>query len=85
MTQNHDGRKKTLNYSRNLNPAPWYSFQVGHGVFADNDSVGVSCTGLGESFMKVGVARRVGYLVEDKGLSPREVNNWENYKQHVTS
>ena len=54
-------------------------------MFADNDSVGVSCTGLGESFMKVGVARRVGYLVEDKGLSPSEVNNWENYKQHVTS
>ena len=44
-------------------------------MFADNDSVGVSCTGLGESFMKVGVARRVGYLVEDKGLSPREVTN----------
>lgn len=41
-------------------------------MFADNDSVGVSGTGVGESFMKVGVARRVSYLVENMGLSPNE-------------
>lgn len=39
---------------------------VGHGVFADNYSAGVSCTGQGEAFMKAGVARRVAYNIEDK-------------------
>ena len=36
-----------------------FNAQVGHGVFADNLSVGVSCTGDGESFMKMGIARFV--------------------------
>ena len=34
-------------------------------------SVGVSCTGTGETFMRAGVARRVGWLVE-QGSSAQE-------------
>ena len=48
---------------------------VGHGVFADNDSVGVSCTGVGEAFIKVGVARRVGVNVQDWGMTPDDAIN----------
>jgi len=44
---------------------------VGHGVFADNESVGVSCTGTGETFMRSGVARRIGWLVE-QGIGAQE-------------
>ncbi len=38
--------------------------QVGHGVFADDQSAGVSCTGEGEAFMKTGIARRVASNAE---------------------
>ena len=44
--------------------------QIGHGVFADNLSAGVSCTGVGESFIKLGVARRVASNIADLGYSP---------------
>ena len=44
---------------------------VGQGVFADDESVAVSCTGTGETFMRAGVARRIGYKVEE-GLSAQE-------------
>ena len=33
------------------------------GVFADDLSVAVSCTGTGETFMRAGVARRAAYMV----------------------
>ena len=39
---------------------PHLKFQ---GVFADDFSVAVSCTGTGETFMRAGVARRAAYLV----------------------
>lgn len=38
---------------------------VGHGVFADNESAAVSCTGTGETFMKAGVGRRIAWRVEE--------------------
>jgi len=47
---------------------------LGQGVFADDFSVAVSCTGTGETFMRAGVARRAAYLVEDLGLSAQEAS-----------
>ena len=44
------------------------------GVFADDLSVAVSCTGTGETFMRAGVARRAAYMVEDLGLSAQEAS-----------
>jgi beta-aspartyl-peptidase (threonine type) len=44
---------------------------VGCGNYADSQSAGVSCTGWGESIMKVALARRVCEGVEN-GLSPRD-------------
>ena len=36
-------------------------------------SAGVSCTGTGETFMKAGVARRVGWLVEQGSTAQEAV------------
>merc|ERR1719367_2108481 len=47
---------------------------LGQGVFADDLSVAVSCTGTGETFMRAGVARRAAYMVEDLGLSAEEAS-----------
>jgi len=47
---------------------------LGQGVFADDLSVAVSCTGTGETFMRAGVARRAAYMVEDLGLSAQEAS-----------
>jgi beta-aspartyl-peptidase (threonine type) len=41
---------------------------VGAGVFADNASCAVSCTGVGEHFLRTSLARTVGFLIEDMGL-----------------
>lgn len=41
---------------------------IGAGVFADNASCAVSCTGVGEHFLRMSVARTVGFLVEEKGM-----------------
>jgi beta-aspartyl-peptidase (threonine type) len=41
---------------------------VGAGVFADNRSCAVSCTGVGEHFLRTSLARTVGFLIEDLGL-----------------
>lgn len=41
---------------------------IGAGVFADNASCAVSCTGVGEHFLRTSLARTVGFLIEDLGL-----------------
>lgn len=41
---------------------------IGAGVFADNASCAVSCTGVGEHFLRTSLARMVGFLIEDMGL-----------------
>jgi len=41
---------------------------IGAGVFADNASCAVSCTGVGEHFLRTALARTVGFLIEDLGL-----------------
>ena len=42
---------------------------VGSGVYADNDSCAISCTGFGEDFMRVALAKTVSDLVEFKQLN----------------
>ena len=42
---------------------PNYILNHFQGVFADDLSVAVSCTGTGETFMRAGVARRAAYMV----------------------
>lgn len=41
---------------------------IGAGVFADNASCAVSCTGVGEDFLRMSIARTVGFLIEEKGM-----------------
>jgi len=41
---------------------------IGAGTYADNATAAVSCTGHGEYFIRAGVAREVGALMEYKGL-----------------
>lgn len=41
---------------------------IGAGVFADNASCAVSCTGVGEDFLRMSIARLVGFLIEEKGM-----------------
>jgi beta-aspartyl-peptidase (threonine type) len=38
--------------------------QVGHGIYADINSGGVSCTGTGETFIRAVIARRIGQNLE---------------------
>ncbi len=42
---------------------------IGAGCFADNDSGAVSCTGIGEDFMRTVLAAHIGFLIERCGLS----------------
>ncbi len=42
---------------------------IGAGVFADNASCAISCTGVGEDFLRASLARTAALLVEMQGLS----------------
>ncbi|MCI0751399.1 MAG: isoaspartyl peptidase/L-asparaginase [Flammeovirgaceae bacterium] len=42
---------------------------IGAGTYADNNSCGISATGWGEFFIRLGVARDIAALVEYKGYS----------------
>ena len=42
---------------------------IGAGTFADNNTCAVSCTGTGEYFIRLGVARDIAKMVEYKGYS----------------
>lgn len=42
---------------------------IGAGTFADNTTCGVSCTGHGEYFIRLGIARNLADLMAYKGLS----------------
>ena len=48
---------------------------VGAGVYANNKTCAVSCTGSGEFFIRGVVAYDVSCLIEHKGLSPKEAAN----------
>jgi len=41
---------------------------VGAGVFADNASCAVSCTGVGEQFLRTSLARMAAFFVETQGM-----------------
>ncbi len=45
---------------------------IGAGVFADNDSCAVSCTGTGEHFLRTSLARTAAYFVEMQGMSAKD-------------
>ena len=42
---------------------------IGAGTYADNKSCGVSCTGTGEYFIRLSVARDMSALIEYKGMN----------------
>jgi beta-aspartyl-peptidase (threonine type) len=48
---------------------------IGAGTYADNKTVAVSCTGDGEYFIRLTVARDIAALVEYKQLSVKEAGN----------
>jgi beta-aspartyl-peptidase (threonine type) len=41
---------------------------IGAGTYADNASCAVSCTGIGEHFLRTSLARTAAFFVEDQGL-----------------
>jgi beta-aspartyl-peptidase (threonine type) len=45
---------------------------IGAGVFADNASCAISCTGVGEQFLRTSLARTAAFLVEERGLKAQE-------------
>ncbi len=45
---------------------------IGAGTLADDRSVGVSCTGTGEAFIRAGVGHEMGALVRFAGLTARQ-------------
>jgi L-asparaginase / beta-aspartyl-peptidase len=45
---------------------------IGAGVYADNASCAVSCTGVGEQFLRTSLARVAAFLVESQGLAAPE-------------
>ncbi len=45
---------------------------VGAGVYADNASCAISCTGVGEDFLRTSLARTAALLVETQGLQAPE-------------
>ncbi len=42
---------------------------IGAGTYADNKTCAVSCTGIGEQFIRYSIAARVGWLMKDRGLT----------------
>lgn len=47
---------------------------IGAGTYADNNTVGISCTGWGEFFIRAVVAKSISDLMELKGLSVEEAS-----------
>ncbi len=45
---------------------------IGAGVYADNESCAISCTGMGEQFLRTSLARTASFLVETQGMSAPE-------------
>jgi beta-aspartyl-peptidase (threonine type) len=48
---------------------------IGAGTYADNASVAVSCTGDGEYFIRLSVARDIAALVEYKGMTVKQAGD----------
>ncbi|NMB80844.1 MAG: beta-aspartyl-peptidase, partial [Ignavibacteria bacterium] len=45
---------------------------IGAGTYANNNTCGVSATGSGEYFIRIGVARDISALIEYKGMNLNE-------------
>ncbi len=45
---------------------------IGAGVYADNESCAVSCTGVGEAFLRTSLARTASLFIERQGLDAAE-------------
>jgi beta-aspartyl-peptidase (threonine type) len=45
---------------------------IGAGVFADNESCAISCTGVGEQFLRTSLARTAAFFVEARGMNAKE-------------
>ena len=45
---------------------------IGAGTFADNQSCAVSCTGIGEDFLRTSLARTAALFVEHQGMTAQE-------------
>lgn len=45
---------------------------IGAGTFADNASCAVSCTGIGEDFLRTALARTAAFFVEERGMPARD-------------
>lgn len=45
---------------------------IGAGNFADNRSCAVSCSGTGEEYIRHGVARSIGFLIQYKGMTAKQ-------------
>ncbi len=48
---------------------------IGAGTYADNNTCAVSCTGWGEYFIRLSVAKTVCDLIEYKGMSVADAAN----------
>jgi beta-aspartyl-peptidase (threonine type) len=48
---------------------------IGAGTYADNNSVAVSCTGDGEYFIRLGVARDIAALVEYRNMTVKQAGD----------
>lgn len=48
---------------------------IGAGTFADNASCAVSCTGVGEDFLRTSLARTAALFVEYRGMRAKEATN----------
>ena len=48
---------------------------IGAGVFADNASCAVSCTGVGEHFLRMSPARTVAFLIEDLAMDTKKATD----------
>lgn len=45
---------------------------IGAGTFADNASCAVSCTGIGEDFLRTALARTAAFFIEDRGMQAQD-------------
>jgi beta-aspartyl-peptidase (threonine type) len=45
---------------------------IGAGTFADNASCAVSCTGIGEDFLRTSLARTAAFFVEERGMPAQD-------------
>lgn len=48
---------------------------IGCGTYADNQTCGVSCTGVGEDFIRTSLAKHISDLIELKGMNAKQASH----------